>query len=85
MFGTGGYPIDRVAEPVWTLYDRRAPTRMTHEELGELVRPFIEMGLVEMAVASDGEVCYRMRADVTEEQLLAALAAVGQEPEARDA
>ena len=34
------------------------------------------MGLVEVAVANNGDVYYRMRPDVTEEEVLGALAAV---------
>jgi len=43
------------------------------------------MRLVEVAVANNGEVYYRMREDVTEEELLAALVAVEPEGEAHDA
>jgi hypothetical protein len=55
------------------------------KDLGELLRPLIEMGLVEVTVASDGDVLYRMREDVTEEELLAALVAVEPEGGAHDA
>jgi hypothetical protein len=61
------------------------PTPQELKDLGELLGPLIEMGLVEVAVANDGEVHYRMREDMTEEELLAALAAVEPEPGADDA
>jgi hypothetical protein len=62
---------------------RPAPQEL--KDLGELLRPLIEMGLVEVTVASDGDVLYRMREDVTEEELLAALVAVEPEGGAHDA
>ena len=58
---------------------RPAPQEL--KDPGELLRPLIEMGLVQVAVANDGEVCYRMH----EDELLAALVAVEPEGGAHDA
>jgi hypothetical protein len=43
------------------------------KELHERLRPFIEIGVVEVTVATDGEPLYRIRPGVTEEELLAAV------------
>jgi hypothetical protein len=51
---------------------RPAPQEL--KDPGELLRPLIEMGLVEVAVANDGEGHPRVRGDVTVDELLAAMA-----------
>ena len=46
--------------------------------LQELLGPFVEMGLVEVAVAADGEVFYRRAPGFSDEEWLAAWCAISE-------